>query len=63
MVNGMTWDGKDRIWAAEPFLKGIWEYKLTPTGVDVVRLIDIGSSSDNVEYDPKLNSLIIGMIP
>lgn len=51
MVNGMTWDYKDRVWAAEPFLKGIMEYKLTPKGLDIVRLIEIGSSSDNVEYD------------
>lgn len=63
MVNGMTWDYKDRVWAAEPFLKGIWEYRVTKDGLDVERFIDIGSASDNVEYDSRSDSLYVGMIP
>ncbi|CAK75411.1 unnamed protein product (macronuclear) [Paramecium tetraurelia] len=63
VLNGITWDRKNRVWAGDTIAKQLNEYEITPSGLVFKRFIDIENSIDNLEYDVDRNSLILGLIP
>ncbi|CAD8128824.1 unnamed protein product [Paramecium sonneborni] len=63
VLNGITWDRKNRVWAADTIAKQLNEYEITNQGLIFKRFIDIENSIDNLEYDADRNSLVLGLIP
>lgn len=63
MLNGITWDKKDRIWIADTYAKGIHEYLIVKDGFKLNRFLNIDNAIDNLEYIEETNSLIVGLIP
>ncbi|CAD8097748.1 unnamed protein product [Paramecium primaurelia] len=63
VLNGITWNQKNLVWAADSIAKQLNEYEITNQGLVFKRYIDIENSIDNLEYDSERNSLILGLIP
>ncbi|CAK69387.1 unnamed protein product (macronuclear) [Paramecium tetraurelia] len=63
VLNGITWNQKNLVWAADSIARQLNEYELTSQGLIFKRYIDVQNSIDNLEYDSERNSLILGLIP
>ena len=65
MVNGITWDKKNKVFIVDLIEKQINVYKLNLSNSEVLTYqnsIQLSAHADNIEYDERTNQIYAGMI-